>query len=102
MEASPPQKQKYIAKTVIKICRQEKVYVDQVSLYLRQLRRRWYDRDETVCLAIEHLKEAPFEVQTKVAGKILRNIEKIEAFLEKNPLPEKSGQEVSEKESNFF
>ena len=83
LERSPEEKQQFIAKTMIKLIRAENIYVENVTLYVRQLRRRWYDYDETLCLAIEHLKKAPEDLQVKIAEKLLFNMKKIDDFLEK-------------------
>lgn len=82
LEKAPPEKQVYVAKAIIKLSKQEKIKVEPVSLYVRQLRRRWYDDDETTALAMEYLKNASDEQQTKIAGKILLNMNKIDKFLE--------------------
>jgi len=93
-------KQVYIAKIIIKMCRSEGIFVkENVSSYVRQLRRRWYDKDETVCLSMEHLKITPDDIQTKVAGKILYNLDKINEFLDRVFFSE---EESEEKEESTF
>ncbi len=86
LQRSPLEKQLFVCKTIIKMCREENIHVKNVTLYVRQLRRRWYDYDETVCLAMEHLKIAPSDLQAKIASKILYNMKKIDEFLEKTIL----------------
>lgn len=83
IKRSPEEKQEFIAKTMIKLLRDENIYVNKVSLYVRKLRRRWYDYNDIICLAMEHLKMAPAELQVKIAVKLLFNMKKIDNFIEK-------------------
>ena len=83
LERSPEEKRQLLSKTIIKLSRDKNIRVENVTMYVRQLRRRWYDYDETVCLAVEHLKEAPFEIQTWISETILFNMTKFDSFLRK-------------------
>ncbi len=99
LEQSSPEKQKFVAKTIIKISREENLHVEPVTAYVRQLRRRWYDYDETVALAMEYLKIAPYDLQTKISAKILFNMNKIDEFIEQNIYVEQGD---PEERSSFF
>lgn len=84
LEKSPELKQKFVAKKITQMARSKNIIINEIpSEYLRKLRRRWYDNDETVCLAIEHLKIAPPILQTRIAEKILLNINKIDDYIMK-------------------
>lgn len=82
LEKSPRAKQKFVAKKITQMARSKNIFVKEVpTKYLRNLRRRWYDNDETLCLAVEHLKSAPVELQTRIAEKILLNMSKIDKII---------------------
>lgn len=106
LEDSVPEKQKYIAKTIIKMSKQENITVDPPTAYVRNLRRKWYDWDETVSLSMEYLKSAPEEIQSKIAGKILYNMKKIDRFIEENfdslQIDEEKIEESSDNIENSF
>jgi len=61
------EKQVLAAKRIIEIARSYDVEAKDISDYVRTLRRRWYDVDEELCIAMEHLKAANPEIQKKIA-----------------------------------
>ncbi len=84
LEKASYQKQRFIAEKLIKILNSKNIVVKDVpNEYIRNLRRRWYDNDEIVCLGIEHLKKAPLELQINLAEKLLSNMSKIDNAIHK-------------------
>lgn len=45
--------------------------IKDISPYVRTFRRRWYDVDEELCMAMEYLKTASLEIQKKIAIEVI-------------------------------
>lgn len=59
------------SKKIIEIAKSHNIEAKDVSIYVRTIRRRWYDTDEELCLAMEYLKTAKLELQKKIAIEII-------------------------------
>jgi len=61
------EKQVLASKKIIEHARSKNVEAKDVSFYVRTFRRRWYDVDESLALAMEFFKESPQDVQKTLA-----------------------------------
>lgn len=66
------------SKKIIEIAKDHNVEAKDVSFYVRVFRRRWYDVDEEVALAMEYLKQAEPEIQKKIAIETINYLCEIE------------------------
>jgi len=62
-----PDYQIMAAKKIVELAKSFDVKAKDVSIYVRTFRRRWYDSDENLCMSMEYFREAPPEIQKKLA-----------------------------------
>jgi len=72
-------KQIMAAKKIVEIAKSYDVEAKDVSSYVRTFRRRWYDVDDNLCLAMEHLKAASPEIQKKIAVEAINYLCELES-----------------------
>lgn len=65
------EKQIQVAKKIIEIAKAHKIEAKDVSIYVRTLRRRWYDVDEELGTAMECFKIAPEDIQKEMAVQVI-------------------------------
>ena len=65
------EKQIQVAKKITEIAKVHAIVPKDVSVYIRTLRRRWYDVDEELGAAMECFKIAPEEVQKEMAVQVI-------------------------------
>jgi len=59
------------SKKIIEIAKSHDLLIKDISIYVRTFRRRWYDADEELCMAMEYLKTASIEIQKKIAIEVI-------------------------------
>jgi len=64
-------KQILASQKIIEIAKAHDLLIKDVSPYVRTFRRRWYDIDEDVCMAMEYMKTASLEIQKKIAIEVI-------------------------------
>lgn len=64
-------KQVLASQKIIEIAKTHDILVKNVSPYFRTFRRRWYDVDDDLYLAMECLKAASLEIQKKIAVEVI-------------------------------
>ena len=64
-------KQILASQKIIEIAKAHDLLIKDVSPYVRTFRRRWYDIDEDVCMAMEYMKTASLEIQKKTAIEVI-------------------------------
>jgi len=72
------EKQILASKKIIEIAQKNGLIVKDVSIYVRTFRRRWYDADDELCLAMEYLKAASLELQKQIAIEVINYLCEIE------------------------
>jgi len=64
-------KQILASQKIIEIAKSNELMIKDISPYVRTFRRRWYDVDEELCMAMEYLKTASLEIQKKIAIEVI-------------------------------
>jgi len=72
-------KQILASRKIIEIAKAHDLLIKDVSPYVRTFRRRWYDVDEELCMAMEYLKTASLEIQKKLAIEVINYLCEMES-----------------------
>ncbi|MEI8390014.1 MAG: hypothetical protein WCG23_09030 [bacterium] len=65
------EKQILVSRKIIEMVKTNNILIEDISPYVRTFRRRWYDVNEELCLAMEYLKAASAELQKKTAIEVI-------------------------------